>query len=266
MNKPFINFGISHDRCNRRFMEDFNKIEINDDLSYFSICDGHGGDLVAKYVNEFFFQKFLENSFMLNTHNYYDFFYNICMDIDEEVKKNISLAFTSGSTYIGLIFYKNNIFIVNVGDSIINININNTIVFQNIKHTPNNYDEYRRILKTQNVYNGRIKGIINISRSFGDFYFKYNTNIEDNPIICIPDVTMFNINKFLYKKTFFLIASDGILLQLSLAEINLYIYNMLIKGYDPQYITQKILNYFVKNKNKDNLTLIIVVLNNFIDK
>lgn len=263
MNKPFINFGISHDRCNRRYMEDFNKIEINEDLSYFSICDGHGGDLVAKYVSEHFLKKFLENSYILNKHNYKDFFYNICLDIDEEIKKNMSIAFTSGCTYIGLIFFKNNVFVINLGDSIINININNTIVFQNIKHTPDNYNEYTRIIKTQNVYNGRIKGIINVSRSFGDFYFKYHSNIEDNPITCIPDVSMFNINKFLDKKTFFLIASDGILLQLTLSEINSYIYEMLNNGYDPQYITQKILNYFVKHNNKDNLTLIIVVLNNF---
>lgn len=264
MNNFFINFGIAEEKCNRKYMEDFNKIYIDNEIKYFSISDGHGDDLISKYVNENFIKSFKERCNFLTMFNHNDFFAEIATNLDNEIRFKHNIGYKSGSTHIAVIIYKNFVYIVNIGDSIATLNVNNIIVYKNLRHTPNIYIEKKRITKTVNIINNRINGILNVSRGFGDYYLKPQLLSNDNPVSCIPDVKRYSLNVLTENKTFILLASDGILLHLSLEIINSYIYKMLMRGIDPHIIAQQIVKFYKDKKNNDNVTVIIITLNTFI--
>lgn len=264
MDNFFINFGVAKEKCNRKYMEDFNKIYMDNEIKYFSISDGHGDDLVSKYINENFLNNFKERCCFLTLFNYNDFFSEIATNLDNEIRFKHNIGYNSGSTHIAVIIYKNYLYIVNIGDSIATVNINNVIVYKNLRHTPEIYIEKKRIIKTVNIINNRINGILNVSRGFGDYYLKPQLLSNDNPVSCIPDIKRYNIDLLTENKTFILLASDGILLHLSLEIINKYIYKMLMHGFDPQIIANKIVEYYKKKNNKDNISIIIITLNNFV--
>jgi serine/threonine protein phosphatase PrpC len=266
MENIFLNYGVSNDKCERKYMEDFNKIYISDKIKYFSICDGHGGDLISKYVNENYIKLFIDNSHHLTKDNYHNFFSEIAVNLDNEIRFNQHIGFLSGTTYIGVLFYNNFMYIINIGDSIATLNVENKIIYKNSRHTPSLYIEKKRITKTVKIINNRINGILNVSRGFGDFYLKPKLNSNKNPVCCIPDIKRYIMHTFVNKKTFILLASDGILLHLTLEYINNYIYKMLSEGYDPQYIADKIVEFYKMKKNDDNITVIIITLNNFLKK
>lgn len=265
MDNIFLNYGMSYEKCDRKHMEDYNKIYITDKIKYFSICDGHGGDLISKVVNDRFLQIFLENYCFLTPYNYINFFTDIAINLDNEIRFKKNIGKTSGTTFICAIMYDNYLYIINIGDSVANININNKIIFKNLRHTPDKYIEKKRITKTLKIINNRINGLLNVSRAFGDFYLKSELISSDlQPVSCVPDIKRYNINTFINKKSFILLASDGILLQFPLDIINEYIYNKLINGFDPQIISDKLIDYYKKVNNKDNVTIIIITLNNFL--
>lgn len=264
MDKFFLNYGCALDKCNRKYMEDFNKIYISKNIKYFSICDGHGGDMISKYVNDNYLASFLQHCHYLKPENYYNFFAELAINLDNEIRFNQHIGFMSGSTFIATVFYDKYLYLINIGDSIVTVNSNNNIVYKNLRHTPNIYIEQQRITKYCKIINNRINGSLNVSRGFGDYYLKPKLNSNKNPISCLPDVKRFNLDIFSDKKTFILLASDGILLHLTLEMINTYIYKMLRLGYDPQIIADKLVEYYKKKNNDDNVTIIIITLNNFL--
>lgn len=263
MDNLFINFGVAKEKCNRKYMEDYNKIYTDKDIKYFSISDGHGDDLISKYINEHFLNSFKERCCFLSPYNYNDFFAEIAINLDNEIRFKQNIGYNSGSTHICVIIYKEYLYIVNIGDSVATINVDNMIVYKNLRHTPKVYIEKKRITKTVNIINNRINGSLNVSRGFGDYYLKPQLLSNDNPVSCIPDTKRYNIDILAENKTFILLASDGILLHLSLEIINKYIYDMLSYKYDPQTIANKIVEYYRKKNNNDNITVIIITLNKF---
>lgn len=274
MTSLVLTYGISKDKCSRPTMEDYSNFAV---LSYmdinfklFNICDGHGGKEVANFINEEF-HKFLQQKIILmkridhtnklSSSVIKQLILETCFHLDYTSKQILASQY-SGTTFAGILFYRNKIYTINIGDSIILFNKNNKIVFENILHTPENKIELKRINKNAFVLNKRINGKINITRSFGDFNYKRNDNILTNPIIAKPDISRLSIKSLIKKSddVWISLMSDGALLQLNKETYKQTINNFLSIGFNAQKITDILVSYMKYNNNRDNVTLILIIL------
>lgn len=260
-----LEYSFSSKQCSREYMEDFINIHKTNNFFMFNLCDGHGGDYVANFINKNFKLKLNNTINNLMIENKYDkitlknILKQICYQLDLNLKNNTK-AYSCGSTFITVIITLENIICLNIGDSTIILNKNNKLFYKNNYHTPKEKKERVRILKTSSITEtNRIDGIINISRSFGDFQFKKYKTIE-NPITSVPDIDTFSISDFLKNNThpWILLASDGLFCLFNEYKITGLINRMFSIGFTINKIINVILNYYEKRNNPDNVSIIIL--------
>ena len=206
-----------------------NKILKKGNFSVFAVFDGHGkyGHLVSKYLKNAFSNFFLELSkknkkidnlekeiyIKIKNKNYIN---TIFTKIDENLKKeNLDLK-NSGSTTLIIIYIKQKIICLNIGDSrSIYITKNNKLIQISEDHKPNLKKEKERIIKKGGeifknpndkngpfrIWNKNNHGLA-ISRSFGDF------DVKNIGVICLPD--LFEIDIFYSNVKVVILASDGL--------------------------------------------------------
>ncbi|CAD8077881.1 unnamed protein product [Paramecium primaurelia] len=191
------------------------------DISLFGVFDGHGGNVFARFVQKHFIEE-LEKNKNFKDHKFEDALIETFLKMDEllispegqneinEMKdKNESINF-AGTTANVALFYKNTLYVANVGDSRSVLCRENTNYDMSFDHIPNNYQEKLRIQKAGGyVSDGRINGSLNLSRSLGDFQFKSDTNLSLNEqlIIALPDIKKVELTQ---KDKFLLMGCDGI--------------------------------------------------------
>ena len=108
------------------------------------------------------------------------------------------------------ILKKNHLYVANCGDCRCVIFKGGKAIDLSRDHKPNLQDEKARIEKAGGyIEDNKIKGLISVSRCFGDFEYKKtkNTKSVDQMITANPEVKDFEISK---DCEFFIIACDGI--------------------------------------------------------
>lgn len=235
------------------------------EVNYYAVYDGHGGKYVSKYLSETLPNYFTDpnikypitRNFILDTYK----------NVQDELRsKYKSYAMHCGSTCLVIIHYKINdryyINVINTGDSrciICRDNIGIALCKDHKPHWPE--ERYRITNLGGNIYfdgdDYRIKDL-SVSRAFGD--------LEAEPYVTYePDIYKYRLEK---NDKFIVLACDGLWDKLSNQEVVNFI---LTESYDPSTtsrinknvnIASKLGEYAIQRGSSDNVTIIIVFLDN----
>lgn len=254
----------SKEQCERENMEDVYNIHHCEKSGcwIFNVCDGHGGYKVAEYINEYFIKYVMKNiseNKINNENDMIESLNNVITVLDEEIRE-FPCSEHVGSTMVSVIFYNNYFYFINIGDSNIICNTKPNAYYNEL-HNLENKKEIMRINKNSYISNGRIEGVINLTRAFGDFKYKKN-GCKDSPIITTPVIDYIHIDKITEynHNPFFLLASDGLTILFTRKQLLKTIELYLECGYSSQKIVSLLTKYCCKKKNVDNIAIILCVI------
>ena len=259
-------------------------VEINNkNYSFYSVYDGHGGDVVSNYLKDNLQNEIIKHIKCFEDINQYykkiilESFENIECDIMKQSKKDIKIK-KSGSCALILITNEDNIYIANLGDSrgIICSN-NNLINILSIDHKPRNEYESQRVYK----FGGKIEkvndiyrifpGGLSVARTIGDSESKLpEFGGVLNIISSTPDLLTFKNNGNI---DFIILGCDGIYDNLSNKKIVYCVYYTLLRQLKKNdvvnkekiisKITKNIIKEALKYHSKDNLSCIFLTMEKF---
>eukprot|EP00002_Diphylleia_rotans_P036829 TRINITY_DN816_c0_g1_i1.p1 TRINITY_DN816_c0_g1~~TRINITY_DN816_c0_g1_i1.p1 ORF type:complete len:238 (-),score=52.43 TRINITY_DN816_c0_g1_i1:317-1030(-) len=138
-------------------------------LSMYAVFDGHDGVATATFLKLNFGKKLKA---LLETQTPIDALKSCYTEMDVMLKEsNIS---NSGSTSSTILIDEQNIYVANAGDSRAVICRTNGVERITIDHKPYNPDEHTRIRAAGGLVtdDGRISGVLAVSRSFGDLHLQ----------------------------------------------------------------------------------------------
>ena len=255
----------------------------NKNYSFYSVYDGHGGDVVSNYLKDNLQNEIIKHIKCFEDINQYykkiilESFENIECDIMKQSKKDIKIK-KSGSCALILITNEDNIYIANLGDSrgIICSN-NNLINILSIDHKPRNEYESQRVYK----FGGKIEkvndiyrifpGGLSVARTIGDSESKLpEFGGVLNIISSTPDLLTFKNNGNI---DFIILGCDGIYDNLSNKKIVYCVYYTLLRQLKKNdvvnkekiisKITKNIIKEALKYHSKDNLSCIFLTMEKF---
>lgn len=283
-------------------MEDQHIIALNQgpdgNTHIFGVCDGHGGVEVAKYIKNHFVEIFLSDPLYksgmitmalketykkinenLRTQEAYKELTKYHLEFKKEFNKQLSeenlkeyqskgfienLAYEIGSTCNVVVIHNNEFFYANCGDSRSILLRHGEACPMSTDHKPELPNEFKRIRRSGSIIKeGRVNGILNMSRSIGDLQFKRGRSVGDFAVSCVPDVMNEAISDF---DDFIIIACDGIWESITNEKMANYVYNKVNNG---ENNFEKILEeLFIKAVAKDgesetgtdNMTCILIQL------
>lgn len=257
--------GMAHFR-----MEDNRSIYHRDNISIYSIYDGHGGESTShKAASEL--SHILYNT--LSSLNLKSIDDSLIKKLIKQVfiDYDIKLFSSNQHIYVGttvtiVIHLKsiNTLYFVNLGDSrtiFIKPQGKNTnsyeVILETTDHTAKSTPEIQRIVKAGGfVNNGKLNGSLGPSRALGDFEFKINTDgtyNSSNPILSpIPDV--FSAN---YESGILVLASDGLWdVVTSSNVVNIVEQNI----NNISNIRTDLITKAIQEKSHDNITVMVIFI------
>ena len=244
-------------------MEDHFIIDIIDNIKILGVFDGHGGkdisfnihtqlDQINKLIIKFNKGDISKDILILKLENEYikldKYFYN---------KYRKKQGSTAHIVYISNSF----IIFINLGDSKgIYLDSKFNILIQTELHRPENLLEKERIYRNNcEVINNsgiyRINNELSLSRSFGDYKYKFIKEKYDgknSSIISIPDIYFSDI----VLNSYILIATDGLWDYIKNEEIIKIIKS--ISSENLNLIVKKIIMKSIDNGSNDNITAILL--------
>ena len=244
---------ISYQAQGRRpYMEDRIIIKLNKTNAFISVLDGHGGSQCANFLKKNLYSIFLNENKKLSSKNMKKVLLNTYVKSDDIF---LNTKQRSGSTACTLFLNdkQKKFFVTNTGDSRIILYTNNKVIQLSIDHKPEIPKEQHRIYRRGGfVKNGRLNGILAMSRSMGDILLK------NKGLSCLPDIIMGRIKK---NMEYFVIASDGLYDVMTNNEIVNYINKQLNRGIDKNTIVKNLVEYAIIEKiSGDNVSVIIVFM------
>ena len=200
--------------------------------SLFAVLDGHGGSEVAQYVSDKL-PDIIKASPHAKSKQWKDVMVNAFSTMDNNIsqekgRKDLVEYFKKashdefsptteldvykhvGCTACVALLADGQIIVANAGDSRCVMGKGKEAVDLSDDHKPNNDKEKARILNAKGfVEDNRVNGVLNLSRSFGDYEYKLNTALkpEEQQVISLPDV---RIEKITSDVDFVVLACDGI--------------------------------------------------------
>ena len=167
----------------------------------FGLFDGHGGGQVSKFLQENFATYMKQ---MMPFNDYFQNFINLFKILDEKVKA-LNCPDAGSTATIVYIERQNNkkyLYCINVGDSRCIIINKKGIMRLSKDDRVDDPNEKERIIKEGGfIYNGRIHGILMLSRCFGDW------GIKNYGVSCQPHIAKIELND---DDLCLVIASDGV--------------------------------------------------------
>ena len=291
------NWGVFTDIGDRLSQED--RYCIIDDLRifkdvivpFYAIYDGHGGTSCSEYLFKNFHKNLHDYLRCINLNDRKNFLEDLCHAIQEVIiysdfdyyeMENLSLH--QGSTCVFLLFLGNLILCCNLGDSISILNkYNNQLIYLSRDLKPSRELEKKRIEYRKGYVSkdGRLLGIINVSRALGDWKFKDKKmqyllrKGNDFDDYLISNKAEFRLYQFKPKEDYYaILTSDGIFQNNSTQQVFGLINNYLSKDKNdnnnlflkniPNIVDNvrlEILNNNI-NSDSDNMTMIMLQLNN----
>ncbi|XP_009566013.1 integrin-linked kinase-associated serine/threonine phosphatase 2C [Cuculus canorus] len=184
-------------------------------VSYFAVFDGHGGVRASKFaaqnLHQNLIKKFPKGEVVSVEKTVKRCLLDTFKHTDEEFLKQASSqkpAWKDGSTATCVLAVDNILYIANLGDSrAILCRYNeesrkHTALSLSKEHNPTQYEERMRIQKAGgNVRDGRVLGVLEVSRSIGDGQYKRCG------VISVPDIKRCQLT---HNDRFILIACDGL--------------------------------------------------------
>lgn len=181
------NWGVFSEIGDRNCQED--KYCIIDDLRlydeiiipYYAIYDGHGGISCSAYLQKHLHNNLREMIRHRNLRNKDNFFLELCQAIQDVIiytdisyYENDNYSIHHGSTCVFLFFIGNKVLCCNLGDSMGILVRNGKKIYLSKDFRPTREKEKMRIAKRGGYVtnDGRLLGLISVSRGFGDWKFK----------------------------------------------------------------------------------------------
>ena len=170
-----------------------------------TLFDGHGGDFVSKYLQEYFDKYFKKNITNLTQNEIEKSFKKTFLEIDNSIKEK-SLNVGSTGTIL-LITQDNNkkiIYGANIGDTRCTLFNEKNIERLTFEHRVEDSKEKERIINSGGILKeGRVNGTLMLSRVFGDFELK-KVGVKCDPYLFKKEINSDIKNQFL------ILASDGL--------------------------------------------------------
>lgn len=233
-------------------------------VNYFAVYDGHGGNKISKYLKNHLSKYFLDKSIKYplsrkQINNIFDHMQKKIMRHDNYAAHN------SGSTCLSMINYKQNdkiyMYIFNVGDCRAVKCTNNMAIPLTLDHKPNWPVERKRITQLGGkIYldgdDYRIKDL-SVSRAFGD--------VDSIPYVThLPDIYKYVVDNH---DQFIILGCDGLWDVLTNQQaINYVLDNIVNKKGEcndkRKNIAKNLAEYAIKKGSADNITAIIIFLHN----
>lgn len=232
------------DQGGREYQEDRFLNLSNSKYSIISIFDGHGGDTVSEMcvntLHLLFEQALSDNDYLLDKS-----VFSKCFQAMDNIVEKMNVIHV-GSTCVFAVILKDRIWVANVGDSECYVRTFNNIVNMTKEHKVEN--EIQRLIDLDALitfHSGfRIQGVLNLSRSFGDFALK-KWVISDPFVKCIARKNVKHI----------VLASDGIWDVMSQIEFDEYLHSL--PGTIQEKL-QKIVDIAKFRGSTDNITITFV--------
>ncbi|XP_077205362.1 integrin-linked kinase-associated serine/threonine phosphatase 2C isoform X3 [Paroedura picta] len=244
-------------------------------VSYFAVFDGHGGVRASKYaaqnLHQNLIRKFPKGEIPSVEKTIRRCLLDTFKHTDEEFLRQASSqkpAWKDGSTATCVLAIDNTLYIANLGDSraiLCRYNEESqkyTALSLSKEHNPTQYDERMRIQKAGgNVREGRVLGVLEVSRSIGDGQYKRFG------VISVPDIKRCQLTQ---NDRFILLACDGLFKVFSPEEAVNFIMSCLEdntiptreakSAIDARYeaACNRLANKAVQRGSADNVTVVIV--------
>ncbi|KAL7718251.1 Protein phosphatase 2C [Entamoeba marina] len=277
----------------RRTMEDAHVVRIDSELAngkivqFFGVFDGHGGDQVALYCEEVYFDALVSTE-SFQSGNYQQALIDVNLQIDDalrtsEVNAKLKTLGTTnayegmfgdlvadgmGCTCVVALIVDNVLYCGNAGDSRCVLFTGDEVIPLSEDHKPTLKSEIDRIAAAGGtIDNGRVNGNLNLTRTIGDLMYKRQTELkpEQQIISSYPDVTRRTITG---AEKVLVLACDGIWDVLSNEQIMEKIVSLLGQGKTMKDICEIIANDCLSKQpystpGWDNMTLIVTKFNNY---
>ncbi|XP_033763927.1 integrin-linked kinase-associated serine/threonine phosphatase 2C-like [Pecten maximus] len=246
-------------------------------LALYAVFDGHGGARASRFASQHL-HKILRDNFPKGDITQVDreikkVFVETCKKTDEEFLKLATKSKPSwkdGTTVSIVLVVNDTVYTANLGDSQVflcrqkedkHIPIHLTTV-----HNPSAYEERIRIQKAGgSVKEGRVMGVLDVSRSIGDGQYK------KHGVTCLPDMKKCQLTQ---NDRYLLIACDGLWKAFSPEECikftNTILEDSSLQGTDYQSasevrldsVVNKLANNAVLRLSSDNVTVMVVDIKN----
>jgi len=219
-----------------------------------AIFDGHGGSQCSEKLKNMYTNKFnsLYNKYNKNIHK-------ALLHSSRELNNDfLKEKMQCGSTANVLVIDKTSckFYVSNTGDSRTVVSYNNSKIKQpSIDHKikGNKHEQRSIISRGGSIKNGRVCGVLNLSRAFGNYSIcKYISSQPDVFLGCYVDFE------------FILQASDGLFDFMTNKEICNIIRKLLHKGQHPRKILKRLLDIaYNKKGSDDNISIILMIKNKY---
>ncbi|XP_039250387.2 integrin-linked kinase-associated serine/threonine phosphatase 2C-like isoform X1 [Styela clava] len=200
------------DNCTADFTQFADKIQR---VAYYAVFDGHGGHRASKHCANHLHQHLMQKLPKYEVNNFpkemKKMIFQSFKSVDEEFLKEASAqkpVWKDGTTVCCILLLDDTMYIMNLGDSKAILCRYNSEHKKHVSvslskdHNPTDYDERQRIQKLGGqVREGRVMGILEVSRSIGDGQYKRCG------VINTPDVKRCQLTS---NDRFLLIACDGL--------------------------------------------------------
>jgi len=180
-----------------------------------------------------------------------------CLAFDHE----LDVDDTSGCTAIMALITKSHIFVANIGDSRAVLSVEGEALAMSYDHKPSNTEESERVAAAGGyVLNGRVEGLLAVSRAFGDFRFKGTPDKrpEEQPVSPEPDIRVRARGEGV---EFLVLACDGVWDVMSNDEVIGYVHDSIASDMESwSDICESIVDHCLELGSKDNMSMAIVNL------
>eukprot|EP01064_Diplonema_japonicum_P012001 TRINITY_DN1947_c0_g1_i1.p1 TRINITY_DN1947_c0_g1~~TRINITY_DN1947_c0_g1_i1.p1 ORF type:complete len:485 (+),score=79.19 TRINITY_DN1947_c0_g1_i1:109-1455(+) len=166
-----------------------------DNITVLCVLDGHGGDKVASYVKTSMKEKIKDYVDVANQtkDDREKSIIKLFLDTDELVETNMKsdLNGSMGTTVNMLLMTDSEYIVANAGDTRLVLVTESGVVPLSMDHKPTLVEEKSRIEKAGGrVVEGRVEGILAVSRALGDFDFKQAGALtpEEQAVTPLPSI------------------------------------------------------------------------------
>ena len=284
----------------RGTMEDEHIVSLNlgpnKNTHIFGVMDGHGGVEVAKYIKNHFVDIFINSklykdnliiqaiketykeinlgltsvpAFKELTKYHLEFQKQYNLEQTEEEKESMqkkgyieNLAYEIGSTCNIVVIQENDIYYANCGDSRSVLLRHGEAIPMSTDHKPELPNEFKRIRRSGSIIkDGRVNGVLNLSRSIGDLQFKRGNLEAKWAVSCVPDVLNETITPL---DDFIVIGCDGVWECISNEQMANFVYSRFRNGQNnlEQILTELLQKNVAVNSEADigcdNMTCMII--------
>jgi len=250
--------------------EEANKPSEEMRVSFFTVCDGHGGVQAADFVNNHLFDNIIScPNFMEDTEAAVLAGFEQTESAFRQYVKNEDIDGMIGTTVTAVLIIENQLFVANLGDSEAVLCTGGKEVVLTEAHVPSNPDEEMRVRRVGGSIVSDKRGTkrlahptwnptlvnIGVTRAIGDYFFKNEEYVgtKQSGLIALPSIKKWNLTP---QDQFLVIASDGFWDVVKPREAIDYVNNNI--ELDSDTICKQLLELSSSRRSNDNITVLLI--------